>query len=400
MIIIKGRRRAFLILVACSLLMSGCGLNKQSYVGNASELISNENTAQENTLNKNKVQENTVQENKVKEKRVQESSLQESKDAPVMENEDINSTKEEGEQMDEYTQKMMAEGITTGDLKESMSEDTSDNEMVIEGYSISIMCPTELTKKKDGVEYGELIHTSYYSKTCEKDRNVNVLLPANYDSNKTYPVLYVLHGIFGDENSMIGDGKSGIPFILGNMMNEGLMKETIVVFPFMYASKDREQCTTIDIENVLAYDNFVNDLVGDLMPFLSSNYSVAEGKDATAVIGFSMGGREALAIGFYRPDLFGYVGSIAPAPGLIPSKDYAMEHPGQFAEDELVYEAEKPYLIMLCCGDDDKVVGTFPKVYHELFVKNEVDHIWWEVPGSDHGDPAISSGIYNFARYL
>lgn len=298
--------------------------------------------------------------------------------------------------MDENTQKMMAEGVAANNT----NIDIANNEQVIGGYNVSIMCPIELTKKKEDVKYGDLIHTSYYSKTCEKNRNVNILLPADYDASKKYPVLYILHGIFGDENSMIGDSNSGIPFTLHNMMNEGLIKEAIVVFPFMYASKDKEQCTAIDFENVLAYDNFVNDLVDDLMPFLAENYGVAEGKESTAITGFSMGGREALAIGFYRPDLFGYVGSIAPAPGLIPSKDYAMEHPGQFEEDGLVYESEKPFLIMLCCGDDDKVVGTFPKVYHELLVKNGVDHIWWEIPGSDHGDPAISSGIYNFAKEL
>ena len=77
-----------------------------------------------------------------------------------------------------------------------------------------------------------------------------------------------------------------------------------------------------------------------------------------------------------------------------------MEHPGQFKENELVYGTEKPHFIMLCAGDKDSVVGTFPKVYHELFDKNGVEHIWWEIPGSDHGDPAISSGIYNFAREI
>lgn len=302
--------------------------------------------------------------------------------------------------MDEAQKKMMAEGSA------AIVENSSAQTVTINGYAISIYCPEKYLAKVQDAEnmpnnrYGELIHTSYYSKTCEKNRNVNILLPAGYTTEKKYPVLYVLHGIFGDEYSMVGDENGGIPITIGNLIAEGIAKEMIVVFPFMYASKTKDQCTAIDIENVLAYDNFVNDLVNDLMPFMEANYSVATGKDNTAVTGFSMGGREALAIGIQKPDLFAYVGSIAAAPGLVYAKDWAMEHPGQFDEKQLQFTQEVPKLVMVCCGDSDKTVGTFPKSYHEIFVKNGTEHIWWEVPGSDHGDPAISSGIYNFAKEI
>ncbi|MBQ8623065.1 MAG: esterase family protein [Oscillospiraceae bacterium] len=268
---------------------------------------------------------------------------------------------------------------------------------LMKDFTPEITCPSVYQVQKLDVTYGEMIKTKYYSTTCEKDRNVIVLLPADYDEKKEYPVMYVLHGIFGDETSMIGDGNSGMRILLGNLMHEGLAEDMIVVFPYMYASKTQDVCTAIDIANVEAYDNFVNDLVTDLMPFMKENYSVAEGKENTAIIGFSMGGRESLAIGLQQPDLFGYVGAIAPAPGLTPGKDWAMEHPGQFEEDELLYEeGHTPYFLMVCSGDKDGTVGTFPKSYHEIFTRNEVEHVWYEIPGSDHGEPAISSGIYNF----
>lgn len=300
-------------------------------------------------------------------------------------------------EIDDEQKKMMAEGNSA---EQPSTEADNSNEIRIGDYDISIICPKELTVKSKDASYGELVRTSYYSNTCEKERKVNILLPAGYSEEKRYPVMYVLHGIFGDENSMVGNGTSGIPITLGNMMNEGIAKEMIVVFPYMYASKTKDQCTAIDIENILAYDNFVNDLVDDLMPFMEANYSVAVGKENTAITGFSMGGREALAIGLQKPDLFGYVGSISAAPGLVPGKDWAMEHPGQFSEDELVFTKEAPFLVMVCCGDKDRTVGTFPKSYHEIFDKNGVEHIWWEIPGSDHGDPAITSGIYNFAKEI
>lgn len=271
---------------------------------------------------------------------------------------------------------------------------------LMKNFTHEITCPSSYLINKIDVPYGEIVKTSYYSKTCEKDRNVIILLPAGYDESKEYPVMYVLHGIFGDETSMIGDGNSGNRILLGNLMHEGEVSDMIVVFPYMYASKTQDVCTAIDLANVEAYDNFVNDLVDDLMPFMAENYAVAEGKMNTAIIGFSMGGRESLAIGFAHPELFGYVGAIAPAPGLTPGRDWAMEHPGQYAEDELVFEDEAPYFLMVCSGDNDHTVGTFPKSYHEILDRNGTEHIWYEIPGSDHGDPAISSGIYNFAKTI
>ncbi len=271
------------------------------------------------------------------------------------------------------------------------------SEDLMEKFDPEIYCPQDSLKKEAGAVYGEIVRTKYYSTTCEKDRNVIVLLPPNYDENKEYPVIYVLHGIFCNETTMIGDGNSGNRIILGNLMNKGLAEEAIVVFPYIYASKTQDVCTGIDKENSLAYDNFINDLIADLMPFMAKEFSVAEGRDNTAVIGFSMGGREALAIGFTRPDLFGYVGAISPAPGLVPARDWAMEHYGQFKENELVFDDVSPYFLMICCGDRDGTVGTFPKGYHQILDRNNTQHVWYEIPGADHDDNAIFSGIHNFA---
>lgn len=263
-----------------------------------------------------------------------------------------------------------------------------------------ITAPLLATISQTGIDYGEIIKTTYKSETCGRERPVNIVLPANYDKNKKYPVLYVLHGIFGDENSMLGDGNSGVRVIVGNLVSEGKAKEMIIVFPHMYASTDPDQQPSFDPESVKPYDNFVNDLVDDLMPFIQKNYSVKTGKKNTAIIGFSMGGREALAIGLQHPEMFGYVGAIAPAPGLVPGQDWAMVHEGQFAEDEVKFDDNMPWLLMVCAGDNDHTVGTFPKSYHELMQKNGVEHVWYEIPGSDHGDPAVASGLYNFAKYV
>jgi len=313
--------------------------------------------------------------------------------------------KKEDSKMDvnEQQKKEMAEGVVSKTEETPKAETKVEIETVQVGdKTFEMYCPAVMNIRKPGEKIGEKISTKYYSKTCEKERNVIISLPADYTTEKKYPVLYVLHGIFGDEKSMVGSDSSGTRVLFNNLMQKGLMKETIIVYPYMFASKTLDACTGFTQENFDAYDNFVNDLVDDLMPFMKENYSVKEGRENTAVAGFSMGGREALAIGMYRPDLFGYICAVAPAPGLVPGKDGFALHVGQFKEEEVVYgeDVTPPYTLILC-GDKDSVVGKFPESYHELYTKNGVPHDWYVVTKSDHGDPAISSGFYNFcARTL
>ncbi len=213
---------------------------------------------------------------------------------------------------------------------EATNEQQSKKETItMNGINIMEDCPSSVYEKRNNVTYGTVVHQTYHSNTTGLDRGVNILLPANYDDSKEYPILYLLHGIFGDEYSLSNDSEIKLVEIMGNLAVDGLAEEMIVVLPNMYATTDPEQQPAFNSESVAPYDNFINDLVNDLMPFMEKNYSVIPRRENMAIAGFSMGGRETLFIGLNRPDLFAYVGAIAPAPGLTPGKDWAMTHPGQ-----------------------------------------------------------------------
>ena len=109
-------------------------------------------------------------------------------------------------------------------------------------------CPESYKNSSSNV--GQVIKTTYYSTTVGKNRPVNILLPVNYDENKEYPVLYVLHGIYCDQNTMMDSWKTHI--IISNMIADGSAEEMIVVFPYMFASKDKDACDGITLENVAA----------------------------------------------------------------------------------------------------------------------------------------------------
>ncbi len=242
----------------------------------------------------------------------------------------------------------------------------------------------------------------YASKTTGTTRGAGILLPADYDTSKEYPVLFFLHGIFGDEYCMLNDPNNRIPEILANLKADGCLGDVIVVFPNMYATTvqdGRPVMGKIDNETMAPYDNFINDLVNDLIPYVEANYSVSRDRNKRGIIGFSLGGRETLFIGTRRSDLFSCIGAISPAPGLTPGVDWAMEHPGQLKEEELVVVQQNEFplsLIMVTCGTKDGVVGKFPESYHNILTTNGVGHLWYEVPEADHNNIAIKSGFYNY----
>lgn len=314
------------------------------------------------------------------------------------ETENVNTEDEEmTENREQTVEDLPNQDLTMEETGETQPE-LKPEELPTDENGVVVDCPKDVYTKRTGMEYGTVEHITYHSETTGSDRGANVLLPAGYSTEKKYPVLYFQHGIFGDEYSMTNDNNNHVKEIFGNLAADGLAREVIVVFTSMFATADPNLKPGFTAEQMVPYDNFIHDLVNDLMPYMEENYSILTGRENTAVLGFSMGGRESLYIGVTRPDLFAYTGAISPAPGLTPGRDWAMEHVGQMQEDELkITDTENlPKLLMVCCGSKDSVVGAFPKSYHEIMERNGVDHMWYEIPGADHDNQAIRSGIYNF----
>ncbi len=324
--------------------------------------------------------------------------------------EEIRSEVNKAEEVSEVDKAAFAAGIAIGEssAEASSAEEITDaaEKEAEEGFvlnnEIEEHCPVTATATRGDVKYGEFSHGTYFSETCGLERGYSILLPADYSKDKKYPVLYLLHGIFGDEYSFSGDSSNKIKEIVGNMAADGHIEETIVVCPNMYAASDPEQKPAFDNEACLPYDNFINDLVNDLMPHIESEYSVLTGRENTYLAGFSMGGRETVFITLKKPELFGYVCAISAAPGVVPTKDKFMSHDGQMEESEMKFadDAIVPNVFIICCGSRDSVVGTYPKSYHEILEANGSDHIWYEITGADHDNNAIKSGLYNLFKQI
>lgn len=247
--------------------------------------------------------------------------------------------------------------------------------------------------------YGNFQGYTYYSNTAERDTPVNVLLPPDYSEDKEYPVLYILHGFFDNQDWMARD-VVGIPQMLTELYEKGEAEEMIVVLPYIFTSKEMPSCTGMDLDNCLAYDNFINDLTTDLMPFIEETFSVKKGRENTAVTGFSMGGRESLFIGISRPDLFDYVGACCPAPGLVPIPNSPM-HPGQLQNDEVKFSDEnRPKLVFISAGGNDNVVGTSPADYHKLLEENGEQSIYELMAGTAHDHTSVKPHLYKYLSVI
>ena len=274
--------------------------------------------------------------------------------------------------------------------------------------------PAGFDRKKPGVKYGEIKTITYNSTATESDRRATIILPPEFDENnkdKKYPVLYLVHGIGGDEREWLGGNPNEV---INNFAAEGKTKEMIVVIPNIRATRSG------GAERVPAprpggpgpmgqfsdFDNFFNDLRDDLMPYIEKNYPVLTHRDSRAVAGLSMGGRSALHVGLRLADAFGYIGAFTPAPGVLASPRGG----GLFTQETFTLPSEyrtrrqgntslNNTLIMITKGSTDGVVRDNPENYSAGLTANGIEHIYTVTEGG-HDFGVWKQDLYNFVRRI
>lgn len=255
------------------------------------------------------------------------------------------------------------------------------------------------TKRKD-VEYGKRVDEKYDSTTTGVTRKTIVILPPGYTEEKKYPVLYLFHGGMGDENDWI---QGNVINMMGNMLADGEAKEMILVLPNCRCREDDSIPSSGGLapEHVQSFDNFINDFRDNLKPYIESKYSVATGRQNTAIAGLSMGGRVSLHIGFTLPELVGYTGAFCPAYGIFPYTNNGLTESGLFTAETFTLpdEYKKNTLVMLNAGLQDNMVKDEPERYSNALKANNVDHIFYKTKGG-HDWEVWRHGFYNFARYI
>jgi enterochelin esterase family protein len=152
------------------------------------------------------------------------------------------------------------------------------------------------------VAHGAVSEVEYWSKSLGVKRRAHVYTPAGYmkDANR-YPVLYLVHGAGDNDNSWSTIGHAN--YILDNLIATGAAKPMIVVMPFGH-TPERPGAGSAMLNN----QDFGDDLLQDLIPFVDANFRTTNGSANRAMAGLSMGGSHTIRYGLTHPELFGYIG--------------------------------------------------------------------------------------------
>ena len=248
--------------------------------------------------------------------------------------------------------------------------------------------PKGFDQLKPGIAHGKIDTIAYASKTVVTIRKALVYTTPGFSKDKKYPVLYLLHGIGGDEKERLKGGSPQI--ILDNLFAEGKIKPMIVVLPNGRAMKDdRATGNIMAPDKVQAFATFERDLLDDLIPFIEKTYPALTDRENRAITGLSMGGGQSLNFGLGNLDKFAWVGGFSSAPNtklpevLIPNPE----------------EAKKELkLLWISCGDADGLIS-FSKRTHEYLLQNNVPHVYYLEPGG-HDFKVWKNGLYMFSQFL
>ncbi len=241
---------------------------------------------------------------------------------------------------------------------------------------------------RDSIAHGNIDTISYNSKTVGSKRRALIYTPPGYTKKKKYPVLYLLHGIGGDEKEWLNGGTPQV--ILDNLYAGGKIEPMIVVMPNGRAMKDDRAVGNIfDSAKVQAFATFEKDLLNDVIPFIEKKYPVLADREHRAIAGLSMGGGQSLNFGLGNLNKFAWIGGFSSAPNT--------KSPKELVPDPEVAK-QKIKLLFISCGASDGLIS-FSKRTHDYLQQNNVPHIYFIEPGV-HDFKVWKNGLYMFSQLI
>jgi enterochelin esterase-like enzyme len=245
--------------------------------------------------------------------------------------------------------------------------------------------PAGIDAKKD-VPHGKLEMISYESKSVGTTRKMQVYTPPGYSTDKKYPVLYLLHGIGGDETEWQRYAHPN--FLLDNLLAEGKVTPMIVVMPNGRAQKDDRARGNV-FGGGAAFAAFEKDLLNDVIPTIEARYSVQADREHRALAGLSMGGGQSLNFGLGNLDSFAWIGGFSSAPNTKP--------PAQLLPDP-ARAKEQLKLLWVACGKRDGLLRISQGV-HAYLKEHNIPHVW-HVDGNAHDPTEWRNNLYWFAQRI
>ncbi|WP_421828942.1 alpha/beta hydrolase [Larkinella sp.] len=159
-----------------------------------------------------------------------------------------------------------------------------------------------------------LDNQSLKSRILKSDRKFAIYLPPDYEtSQRTYPVLYLLHGAGDDHTGWVQFGE--VLHIADRTIAEGKATPMIIVMPD--ANTGRRGYEN-DVKGEWRYEDFFFE---ELMPFVEKNYRIKAEKRFRAISGLSMGGGGTFTYALHHPELFSSACPLSAATGPVSTED-------------------------------------------------------------------------------
>ncbi|PWW36218.1 alpha/beta hydrolase [Paenibacillus taichungensis] len=248
--------------------------------------------------------------------------------------------------------------------------------------------PEGYDQYRENILHGKIEMVEYFSATVGNSRKTMVYTPPGYSVEYTYNVLYLLHGIGGDEAEWHKNANPQV--ILDNLYDDNKLEPMIVVFPNGRAMpNDRAEGDLFDPEKIKAFETFESDLIHDLIPFIESNYRVRTKRENRAIAGLSMGGGQSLNIGLNHLNHFAWIGAFSAAPNT-KAPEVLLPNPSE--------ASSLLRLLWLSCGDEDNLKQISEQM-HAYLAQHEVPHIWYEESGG-HDWPVWKNDLYQYSKLI
>jgi enterochelin esterase-like enzyme len=238
-----------------------------------------------------------------------------------------------------------------------------------------------------GIARGKATPFEYVSKAGGTFR-ATLYTPPGYSPAKKYPVLYLLHGASGDENTWVRDIQAAA--ILDNLYADKKLVPMLVVMPSSLSVTAREQASDSRDAKARASMAFGDVLLNDLMPFVEARYPVLADREHRALAGLSMGSGLAFTTGLMNPDKFAWVGAFSGGSTrrLSGGSGLDVTSPGRQLR-----------ALWLSVGDQDNLMGNGMVAADAFLTEKKIPHVF-HINAGGHEPKVWKNDLYYFAPVL
>jgi enterochelin esterase-like enzyme len=231
----------------------------------------------------------------------------------------------------------------------------------------------------NNIPHGEVETSLSYPSQQYGMQRVTVYKPPGYSTAQKYPVLYLHHGIGGDEKVWTNGSEGDADNVMDHLYSQQKAKPMIVVMP--------------DGNIDGASDGFgahTQVLINDLIPWIEARYPVYTDSVNRAIAGLSMGGGQTFNIGFPNTDKFQYIGPFSAAPNT--------QNPEQTITNVNTVK-QNVKVIFISCGSTDSLINNSEK-YVTFLTQNQIPHLYQIEQGQGHTKTVWNRSLYNFAQRI